>query len=106
MKREGKEQTSLTEAEFDRLFKFYTEAFTFYNKSLDLMRKVMVYFPADKSEDQAELIALYLSLGAAEKQQLIESLRAKEKSEPKPPGKVIGGYGPKFPDGGGNPAVA
>lgn len=77
---------TLKEAEFDKLFQVYKECFSFYNKSLELMRKILVYFPIDRDEEQAELLSLYNLVSREEKDAIMQVLKEKVKRDVKETG--------------------
>jgi len=55
----------------DKVVAVYSKIFTFHNNSLELIRKIMVYFPPDGTENQNEVTELYLKLSEHKKTEAI-----------------------------------
>lgn len=72
---ESMAKKELTQTDFDKLLSFYSQVYGFYNRSLDLIRKLMVHFPMERTEAENELLSLYNSMEPEERVKLLESLK-------------------------------
>lgn len=55
----------------ERVVAVYSKIFTFHNNSLELIRKIMVYFPPEGIDNQNEVTDLYLKLASHKQKEAI-----------------------------------
>jgi hypothetical protein len=65
------------------LAKMYTEMFRFYNKSLETIRLILIYFPMNMSEETQSLMMAYSVLKDVDKREITDYIN-----------KIIKSYGP------------
>lgn len=53
----------------------YTQIFAFYNQSLTLLRKILVYFPVKAEEDEKEVLLAFRQLQPKDKVQVLNFVR-------------------------------
>lgn len=68
---ESKEQTDLGKENFKTVFELYIKAYNYYNTSLDIIRKIMVYFPPQVSAEVRDVMA-ELTAMSPEKLELVK----------------------------------
>lgn len=68
---EGKDDVELSPSE---LIVFYRQMMNTYNKSLELIRKIMAYFPVVLSDEDKMLLSIFNDMSLEEKRELIKQL--------------------------------
>lgn len=75
----------MSDKTLDELFAFYRQVYTFYNRSLELVRKIVVYFPPQVDSEEKELLVKWRDLSSASRlkvDQLINELNANTPETP------------------------
>ena len=75
------DKVDLSQIDPSEAIKFFNRTLNLYNTSLELIRKILIYFPSEDFESLAQIAPLYSSLTPEQKQKVLSYIQSIAKGE-------------------------